>query len=99
MRTSVLPIAVVLLAVLILWYAASIWLNAPLQFDLYRGQVPGPLQFVLDTWSQKRPVLSSPHQVAADLWATTVQVAPTSKRSLLYHAWDTVSTSLLGFGF
>jgi NitT/TauT family transport system permease protein len=99
MRASAVPILVVLLALLVLWYAASIWLNAPLQLDLYRGQFPGPLQFVLDTWSQRRPVLPSPHQVASDLWASTMQVAPTSKRSLLYHAWVTVSATLLGFGF
>ncbi len=33
----------------------------------------------------------------AELWRTTVELAPTSKRSLVYHAWVTLSATLLGF--
>ena len=33
----------------------------------------------------------------AELWKTTVEVAPTSKRSLIYHGWITLSATLLGF--
>src|SRR5690606_10492539 len=36
-------------------------------------------------------------QVFAEMWRTTVEVAPTSRRSLLYHAWITLSSTLLGF--
>ncbi len=47
----------------------------------------------------ERPVLPSPHQVVAEFWKTTVETAPTSKRSLLYHAWITASATMLGFVF
>lgn len=49
------------------------------------------------TYVQKRPRLPSPHQVARELWATTVEKKITSKRSLVYHGWVTLSATLLGF--
>jgi NitT/TauT family transport system permease protein len=97
---SVLPVLVVVLALILLWYLAAIWLNAPWQLDMYgRGDVTDwtPWQFVADTWSQKRPVLPAPHQVAIDFWNSTATVAITSKRSLVYHGWVTLSATLLGF--
>ena len=51
-----------------------------------------------DTWSQERPRLPAPHQVAAELWKSTVAVPLTSKRSLVYHAWVTLAATLAGFG-
>ena len=35
--------------------------------------------------------------MAAELWKTTVTVRPSSKRSLVYHAWVTLSATLAGF--
>ena len=35
----------------------------------------------------------------SELWKTVVDTAPTSKRSLVYHAWITLSSTLLGFVF
>ena len=52
---------------------------------------------VADTWSQDKPKLPAPHQVAVEIWETTVQKNITSKRSLVYHAWITLSATLLGF--
>ena len=49
------------------------------------------------TWAQERPRLPSPHQVGIELWETTVQKNVTSKRSLVYHGWITLSATLLGF--
>lgn len=50
------------------------------------------------TWAQARPRLPAPHQVAVELWQTTVMKNITSKRSLVHHAWVTLSATLLGFG-
>ena len=50
-----------------------------------------------DTLGQQRPVLPSPHQVIAEIWKTTFEISPTSKRSLVYHGWVTLSSTLLGF--
>ncbi len=49
------------------------------------------------TWEQDRPRLPAPHQVAIEMWETTVQKKITSKRSLIYHGWVTLSATVLGF--
>jgi NitT/TauT family transport system permease protein len=49
------------------------------------------------TYVQNRPRLPSPHQVAAELWNTIVLQNVTSRRSLVYHGWVTLSATLLGF--
>jgi NitT/TauT family transport system permease protein len=49
------------------------------------------------TYTLERPRLPSPHQVAAEMYDTIFAKAPTSRRSLLYHAWVTLSATLLGF--
>ncbi len=54
--------------------------------------------FAIDeTWEQDRPRLPTPHQVTEELWDTTVEKKITSKRSLIYHAWVTLSATMLGF--
>ncbi|RJF88239.1 ABC transporter permease [Oleomonas cavernae] len=93
------PVAVVSLGLLVLWYAAAVWLNADLQIDAFARQgadwTTGDL--IAGTWAQERPLLPAPHQVAAEMWATIVDTAITSKRSLVYHGWVTLSSTLLGF--
>ncbi|WP_425044105.1 ABC transporter permease [Primorskyibacter sp. S87] len=49
------------------------------------------------TWSQERPRLPAPHQVGTELWDTTFNKKITSKRSLVFHGWVTLSATLLGF--
>ena len=56
---------------------------------------PGPA--LAGAFSQDRPRLPAPHQVAAELWDTTVAVAPTSRQSLVFHAGITLGPALLGF--
>ena len=49
--------------------------------------------------TQDRPLLPGPHQVAAELYETVINKKITSKRSLVFHGWITLSATLLGFGF
>jgi NitT/TauT family transport system permease protein len=49
------------------------------------------------SYVQERPRLPAPHQVVAELWDTVVGKKMTSKRSLIYHGWITLSATLLGF--
>lgn len=49
------------------------------------------------TYTLIRPRLPSPHQVAIEMYETIFTKAPTSRRSLVYHAWVTLSATLLGF--
>jgi NitT/TauT family transport system permease protein len=98
--TRTLPIVIVLLAILLVWYAAAIGMNAQWQNDVYRrGDVSDVsfTQFVIDTWNQERPVLPTAHQVLGELWNSTALVAPNKPRSLIFHAWVTFSATALGF--
>ncbi|MEM7519625.1 MAG: ABC transporter permease [Pseudomonadota bacterium] len=49
------------------------------------------------TYVQTRPRLPSPHQVAVEFYDTVFAKKITSKRSLVYHGWVTLSATLLGF--
>lgn len=100
MSGTVGPVIVVVLAIIAIWYIAAIALNAPFQQDTYeradRTDVPVS-ELIADTLAQERPVLPSPHQVLVEIWQTTVEKKITSKRSLVYHASVTLSSTLLGF--
>ena len=88
------------LAIILFWYIMAVVLNTPWQKDVYQRAEQtnvGMLQHIKDTWAQERPVLPSPHQVATEIWNTTVEKKVTSKRSLVYHAKITLSSSMLGF--
>ena len=99
MTRSILPVATVVLALLAVWYVAAVWLNAPWTYAQAEraGETVSFGQLLSDTMSQRRPVLPPPHQVAAEIWRTTVETRPTSPRSLLFHGWVTLSATLLGF--
>ena len=49
------------------------------------------------TWSEEKPRLPAPHQVVSELWNTAVLEPVTSKKSLVFHAWATLSATMLGF--
>lgn len=96
----VLPVLTVVAAIIALWYAAAVGLNRAWVVDqaARAGVEPARgMALVAETWSQERPVLPAPHQVAQELVKTTFGMAPTSKRSLVYHGWVTLSATLLGF--
>lgn len=95
----VLPVASVVALILILWYAAAVWLNAPQVKDqLARaGQPYTTSELVRATWAMGRPVLPAPHQIAREFNNTVFEVKPTAKRSLVYHAYVTTSAAVLGF--
>ncbi|MEQ1900028.1 MAG: ABC transporter permease [Devosia sp.] len=99
---NTIPVLIVLLALLIVWYAAAIVMNAPWQAQLYgrAGATDVPLiQYLSDVWGQDKPILPAPHQVVLEVWNNTVGQALTSKRSFVFHAWITLSATLLGFVF
>ena len=100
-RGRVLPVATIVAAIVVLWYALAVLLNWPQVTAMManNGQTGTTPEIIGATWSMERPVLPSPHQVIAEFWKTTFEVAPSSKRSLLYHAWITASATMLGFAF
>ena len=98
----ILPILTIVLAMVLIWYGAAVWMNAPWQNQLNARadllDVPFT-DFALQTWAQDKPVLPAPHQVLGEMWNATIALEPTSKRSLAYHGWITLSATLLGFAF
>jgi NitT/TauT family transport system permease protein len=96
---AVLPILTVVAAIVVLWYGATVWMNAPWVRDqaARAGTEVTTGQVLRETMAQERPVLPAPHQVVAELWKGVAGQAVTSKRSLVYHAWITLSATLLGF--
>ncbi len=96
---NALPVLVVVLAIVAIWYVAAILLNAPFQRDLDRraGETRNAGGFLAATLSQKKPTLPAPHQIAVDLYERTLTVEPWTRRSLVYHAWVTLSSTLVGF--
>jgi NitT/TauT family transport system permease protein len=99
LRNRLLPIGTVLLVLVALWYVFVVVLNAPFERDTAgrAGTTISFMELLPKTMAQERPVLPAPHQVLAELWDTTVNKAITSKRSLVYHSWITLSATLLGF--
>ncbi len=100
-KGAALPVLTVVAVIFMVWYAAAAILNLPWERDqAERAKVEFILTDALsNTMSQERPVLPAPHQVAQEIWKTTVQKKITSKRSLIYHGWITLSATLLGFLF
>ncbi len=93
------PVAVLVVLIVIIWYAGSVYLNSPLLIDRYQKNNPDwtATELVQDAWAMDRPVLPSPHQVATELKKTIWDKKVTSKRSLVYHAGVTMSSAMLGF--
>lgn len=100
---SVVPVLTVVAAIVVLWYAAAIAMNAKWAREqaAREGVELTFTELVHDTLSQDRPKLPAPHQVAIELWNTTgamvLKGRAWSKRSLIYHGWITLSATLLGF--
>jgi NitT/TauT family transport system permease protein len=92
----VVPVAVVLAALLIVWYAAALPMNSGLPSFPAGGTLTE--RFVA-AWALDRPVLPAPHQVVTALWTATVETPVSSPRSLVFHGAITLSSTLLGFAF
>ncbi len=97
------PIITVVTAIFVLWYAGSVALNSAWAYDkAKRAEMTlSTSELIADTLNQEKPRLPAPHQVGREIWKTTGQMVAKgrafSKRSLIYHSWITLSSTLLGF--
>ena len=97
----VLPVVAVIAAICVLWYIAAITMNSNqiigqaerLGKEVETGAV------IIQSMKEDRPKLPVPHQVVIEIWETTVEKKLTSPRNILFHAWVTLSATLLGFLF
>jgi NitT/TauT family transport system permease protein len=85
--------------ILFVWFLAAIALNAPRVQDQWKlsGASGTTGDLIAATWSMERPVLPTPTQIGAELYKTVFVEPVTSKRSLVYHASVTASSTLVGF--
>ena len=100
-RSKIIPVITLLAILVVAWYAFAVQLNGPFQRDRDRraGEQPATLEFLMRTWSQPKPTLPAPHQVAQNFYKSTFTVKPWSNRSLIYHSWVTLSSPFVGFAF
>jgi NitT/TauT family transport system permease protein len=93
------PVTVVVLAIVALWYLGAVLMNWAGTRDAFEraGEARSSAEILVATMAQERPVLPAPHQVVVELRKTVLDTPVTSRRSLLHHAWVTLSSTLLGF--
>jgi NitT/TauT family transport system permease protein len=89
-----LPVFVVVLGLLVVWYVAAIVADMP-QARALATPDAAPATLVRAAMALDRPLVPAPHQVAATLLAGIVQPV-NSPRSLIYHAAVTASSALVG---
>ncbi len=93
------PVLAVLGLILAIWYVAVVPMNAPWVYDraARENRQVSLSELVPATMALERPVLPAPHQVAAELWQGIAGQKVTSKRSLVYHGFVTLESTLYGF--
>ena len=99
--TRLLSILAIVIAIIAIWYAGAARMNAQWEYDQAEraDKTVTFVEILPNTMAQERPILPAPHQVAEELWKTTVEKKVTSKRSLIYHTWITFNATFLGFLF
>ena len=98
--SSLIPVSVVVAFIILIWYAGAVYLNSPVLKDRYERQKTewNFEKLRQDAWAMERPILPAPHQILKDMNKSILQRKVSSKRSLVYHGWVTISSTLVGFG-
>lgn len=99
LRRSLLPILTVLGIILVVWYAGTVALNWRIESERFErmGLEKTTMEMVQATMAMDRPILPAPHQVWNEFQVSVFGRDPSSPRSLVFHAWITLSSSLVGF--
>ncbi len=100
MRTekgSTWPVGVICIVLLMIWYVACMPMNAVVAEAKIAAAGGGVGVVLQESWNHSRPVLPAPHQILVELWNTVFMIRPWIPKSLLYHCWVTLSSTLLGF--
>jgi NitT/TauT family transport system permease protein len=93
-----IPVAVICLVILVLWYIAAIPMNWVVTQAKIEEAGGGLYNTLAISWNHPRPVIPAPHRIVVEIWNTVFLVAPWKVKSLVYHLWVTLSSTLLGFG-
>ena len=98
-RGQLIPVLTVCAMIIVLWYLAAIPMNAIVTQPKIDAAGGGLYNTLALSWNHDRPVLPAPHQVAEEIWKSVFMVAPWKVKSLIYHLWITLSSTLVGFVF
>ena len=96
-KSAVFPVIVVCTLILVFWYLMAIPMNAVVTQPKIDAAGSGLYNTLLISWNYERPVLPAPHQIMAEIWKTVFLIEPWKPKSLLYHCWVTLSSTMLGF--
>src|SRR5579872_3587520 len=93
------PVLVIVVILIALWYLAAVLMNAALVRDAFERQEAQYTfsDLIAGTMDLERPVVPAPHQVAENLYESVFEYPLDSPRNLAYHAWVTLSATLVGF--
>ena len=92
-----LPVVVICVLIVLAWYVAAIPMNWVVTGPKAEAAGGGLANLLLFSWNEARPVIPAPHQIAVELWKSVFMVKPWMPKSLLFHGWVTLSSTLLGF--
>jgi NitT/TauT family transport system permease protein len=97
--TRALPVVTVALVLLVLWYAGALILNGPQVTELLNksGHAWTTADFIRECWNMGRAILPTPHQIVIDLFHSIFDYSPANPRSILFHAFVTASSTVVGF--
>lgn len=97
---NALPVTSVVMAIAVLWYIAALAANWSGTADALAraGESADAMTIAVATMARDRPVVPAPHQIVAELAHSVFALPVTSKRSLVYHAFVTLTATLTGFG-
>ena len=96
-RGHAVPVTVICAVLLVAWYVAAIPMNWVVAEAKIAAAGGGLSNILAVSWSLDRPVIPAPHQIVVEIWNTVFMVAPWKVKSLIYHLWVTLSSTLLGF--
>ena len=92
-----IPVAIICAVIVVIWYLACIPMNWVITGPKIAAAGGGPFNVLAISWNEQRPVIPAPHQIIVELWNSIFMVAPWKVKSLIYHCWVTLSSTLLGF--
>lgn len=93
------PVGAIVSLGLVAWYALAVLLNSPQVIERLNG-IGNPWTWqdlAAACWAMERPVLPAPHQIVVEFVSSIVDNELDSPRNLLFHAWVTLTATLLGF--
>ena len=94
------PVLVIVLIIVAVWYLACIPMNTnSVERTVDNAASLGFLDRFIASVNQPQPALAAPHQIIGEIGRTTLFESPFSRRSLLYHCFITLASTLSGFVF